>query len=458
VGTLKRRLEHGRKLLHARLSRRGLTLSAVLPAMLLGSVESSASLAESTARAATSTLISSASVPASVAILVQNLSSSIKTKIVWGLVLLFGACAGTGVWAYRGQSRAPTAPSAEPRTPAATAKSHDPPRPVPRKRESSETITVTGQVLDPNGKPLTATRVTVLAGIKCLLRSGGLSKERKVLAEAETNREGRFGLMVPRTSSLQNWEVDLVASHAGYGLAWQSFDADAAQPTITVRLPPERILRGRLIDLRGQPVAGAKLKITRVNKGSASIALDNSRHMEFVWPKPIVTDKNGQFLIHGIGESAVANLLAEHGHCAPQRLELADDETKTFVLAPARLLEGRVLYADTNKPAAHLEVGAWGVRAETDEHGWFRLNPTRGPIRAGEEIGLILAYAPQSEPYLNVQKEFGWPKVAATGGGQAPCRSRIAARGLGARPSHREGQRQASGGFTGVLPGSIRQP
>src|SRR5579883_1010218 len=110
LGTLKRRLEQGRKLLHVRLSRRGLTLSAVLPTMLLGSAEGSASLAESTTRLATSTLTGTVNLPASVAVLMAEMSSSIKVKALWGLVLMLGACVGVGAWVYRGQSSEPAAP------------------------------------------------------------------------------------------------------------------------------------------------------------------------------------------------------------------------------------------------------------------------------------------------------------------------------------------------------------
>jgi hypothetical protein len=104
---------------------------------------------------------------------------------------------------------------------------------------------------------------------------------------------------------------------------------------------------------------------------------------------------------------------------AAQTLEFVTGEKQgrqpiTRPLTPARFLEGRITYADTGKPAAHVEVVAWGVHGETDAQGHFRLNPARGPIHEQEEVGLILAYAPQRQPYLNVQKQFRWPKAALT--------------------------------------------
>ncbi len=108
LATLKRRLEQGRKLLHVRLSRRGVTLSAVLSALLLSAAEVPASLMASTIGLAASTLAGSASVPASVALLLEA-SSSMKVKVAWGLLMMLGACAGAGSWVYSGHNGEPAA-------------------------------------------------------------------------------------------------------------------------------------------------------------------------------------------------------------------------------------------------------------------------------------------------------------------------------------------------------------
>ncbi len=107
LGTLKRRLEQGRKLLHARLSRRGLTLATVLSTMLIGSEQVPASLAKATLNLATSALTGSASLSGSVALLLAEMSRSVKVKAFWGLVLMLGACAGASAWVYRGNAENP---------------------------------------------------------------------------------------------------------------------------------------------------------------------------------------------------------------------------------------------------------------------------------------------------------------------------------------------------------------
>ncbi len=422
--TLSSRLTEARKRLSRRLARRGLELMTLLSATALAQQSASAlatDLMSVTIKAALAIAAGDGPtgiVSALVGELVQNATTAMiasKAKIAATLLLAATLVAGVGAWTWR--MLATTQPSMQVEMkassiPSDTTKTNGESQSTIGKVEKRETMSVTGQVLDPEGKPLAGARVTVLAGIKRVLRDGGLSMARRALGQGETDREGRFRLAVPRTSSLRNWVVNVVAAHAGYGLAWQPFDADAAQPTVVIRLHPEQILRGRLMDLQGQPVAGAKLQIVSIDKKEgAGITLDGLRHMGFLWPKPIDTDKNGQFAIHGVGGIATVALLSEHQRCSPQRLELAAGQTKTFVLPPARLLEGRVLYADTGKPVPHVEVVGWGVLGKTDEHGWFRLNPTSGPIYNQEESGLILAYAPEGEPYLHVQKGFRWPKA-----------------------------------------------
>jgi hypothetical protein len=75
-------------------------------------------------------------------------------------------------------------------------------------------------------------------------------------------------------------------------------------------------------------------------------------------------------------------------------------EEPTFTLAPGRVLEGRVLYADTGKPA----TGARVLGALTDAAGRFQV-PTAGPAEQ-----TVLVYAPRGSPYLAVHRRVRWPR------------------------------------------------
>src|SRR5213079_2760849 len=84
-------------------------------------------------------------------------------------------------------------------------------------------------------------------------------------------------------------------------------------------------------------------------------------------------------------------------------------------LAPAQRIEGRVVYADTGKPAAgaHVNLSAFrgnsgkDVTTLTDAEGRFSLNPYPGAffqVRVWPQAG---------QSYLSVQKRVNWTKGAA---------------------------------------------
>ncbi len=86
-----------------------------------------------------------------------------------------------------------------------------------------------------------------------------------------------------------------------------------------------------------------------------------------------------------------------------------------MAVEPARIITGRVTYADTGKPAPHAVVGimthadqstTYAGDIETDAQGRFRFNPG-----SGHRYNLT-AFPPERQPYLNVDKNLEWPKGA----------------------------------------------
>ena len=90
----------------------------------------------------------------------------------------------------------------------------------------------------------------------------------------------------------------------------------------------------------------------------------------------------------------------------------------TAALEPAKVLTGRITYADTGKPVPHAVVEIYAYKRpqggpgytshyETDDQGNYRANPISG-VRY-----TMLAYVPQGQPYLNASSgdfPFAWPK------------------------------------------------
>ena len=89
----------------------------------------------------------------------------------------------------------------------------------------------------------------------------------------------------------------------------------------------------------------------------------------------------------------------------------------TLTLAPAKILSGRVIYADTRKPvprsivniaASEEQFGSMQTTEfRADDEGRFRANPSPG------NYFRVSAYAPPGMPYLNIQKARAWPVGAA---------------------------------------------
>ena len=84
----------------------------------------------------------------------------------------------------------------------------------------------------------------------------------------------------------------------------------------------------------------------------------------------------------------------------------------TLALQPARIINGRVTYADTGKPVHHAliivhtqeQTAPHPIDLETDADGRFRANP--GP---GDVVG-VMAAPPGGQPYLSALTRFSWTK------------------------------------------------
>src|SRR5262249_5389115 len=114
-------------------------------------------------------------------------------------------------------------------------------------------MTVTGRVVDAQGKAVANARVAVVGLAESAMRVHPLDSVPQILAEGRADAKGQFRLTAPQTSRKTYWEVYLLAGASGHGLATASLDADAKQPTAKVTLAREHIIRGRLVDLQGTP-------------------------------------------------------------------------------------------------------------------------------------------------------------------------------------------------------------
>ncbi len=437
AGTLHSRLARARERLRIRLKRRGVALPAALltAALAPGYVSASISplLCDSTTRSAIqfavrhAAAVGAMSAPSS-ALAQEVLLTMLLHKLrLTAIPLLVLAAVATGA----GSLTHLLAMNDEPlKTPAGQQ-----PRPATGSDRPAQALLpgpgrmfVTGAVLDPTGKPAARVPVDIIGRPRVAwVATREYVDPRVLIGKGETDADGRFRLDAARTRADGFFEVYALASAPGFGLGWVPLNADAKQPAAEIRLRPEQVIRGKLVDVQGQPAAGVELKVWSIGRpnvpqakgGYDGVNMGNPPPPEGlrVWPRNVVTDDQGRFEITGIGRNVTVgfNILDRRfasGGFQVRTDDLDGPKTVTEALLPAVTVEGRVLAADTGRPIpqALIEVGSGmaggGSRFRADDQGHFTAN-----VQLGQNYR-IQAFPPEGQPYLMGRVEFEWTKGA----------------------------------------------
>jgi RNA polymerase sigma factor (sigma-70 family) len=441
--TIEGRLERGRKMLRRRLERRGLALPAAL--LVAGSLQG-------TAKAALPGMLAAGVIQASVqgaagkeiggmvsaqaaklaaaTLKAMALTKAIKVAAFLTLLALLGT--GVSISAYR--QLAPVGAGVSPEQPALGARPNDEQaknETLPPKANDQKELTLTTRVVDDTGKPVPGAEVAVQR-ISGQVHIGGTDRLNtgKPLAQGQTDRNSQFRVAI-REEELSRYRIVGETSHVGlyvlagktgYGMAIERIGLDAPGSETVLRLPPETIVRGRVLDLQGQPAAGVEVKVILGlgEYGSApKIILQPLSKKSFsLWPDPVITDKEGKFTIKGLSARQRVYLSMEGGQFAAQDTEIkfAGQGQVTEVnltLAPAQVIEGVVTAADTGKPLPHMKFKLWKAgdprlmpTGETDSEGHYRLQSRQF------EKDFWLQLDPGKGPYLRFETKFPWPQGA----------------------------------------------
>ena len=182
---------------------------------------------------------------------------------------------------------------------------------------------------------------------------------------------------------------------------------DAAEPAAPVRLRPEQVIRGKLVDIRGEPAAGVEVQLNHVFHASRSAGVGDfdgiggGFHQLWdvppeelrAWPKPVTTDDQGRFTLAGIARGLTVRLEVRDIRFARQRFDVETDfgdgpKEVNLALQPATIIEGRALAADTGQPFAHAVIavrasfrsrpGLFDAKFRADDQGRFKVTPFPG--------------------------------------------------------------------------------
>jgi RNA polymerase sigma factor (sigma-70 family) len=340
-GTTSSRLTRARQLLRRRLARRGIDLTALLAALSIAASAGRAALPAALLNAVLrfGPLVAAGEpaagvIPSHVAALAAGVTRAMfltKAKVLIAALFLTAVFTGAALWAQ-------SAPSATPPVAA------PPPAPVDRApggpragaaNIADETFTYKGRVLGTDGKPIDGAKLY-------LIEPGETGKAPSV--RATTGKDGRFEFTAARKELLPAAappEIDafaflqVVAVAEGHAPDWTILGKRPSNE-LTFRLPRNDVtIEGRILDLQGKAVAGARIKVLRVEttpeddlapfleawrtalhehmaiRGLKKVLYDPSLAG---LPKSVTTDADGRFRLAGAGKERLLTLLVE----APQ--------------------------------------------------------------------------------------------------------------------------------------------
>jgi RNA polymerase sigma factor (sigma-70 family) len=249
-GTLSWRLAKARQRLRQQLTRRGIELSAVLAALSLAVGASEAAVPAVLASGAVrlGLLVAAGSpaavIPAPIAALAAGVTRAMfltRMKIAALVLVTAVLLAGVGALMHHAPAAGPEAGGLA-----------EGPVPVrPALPEKGERIAVDGRVLGPNNLPV--------AGAKLFLCD---LTGKHVAPQPAADAGGHFRFDVPIDGD--PFPLFLVATADGLGLDWSILRAHQSARDLTLHLPADVPIRGKVVNLEGKPVAGVTVRTVEV--------------------------------------------------------------------------------------------------------------------------------------------------------------------------------------------------
>ncbi len=326
-----------------------------------------------------------------------------------------------------------------------------------------------GRVVNESGQPIAHARVYAI-----LTSHEGNTWEmrHRVVEETKADREGRFTIALPPYDPITPGErqlitrsLSLLAVADGFGPdAYAEIDRAKAADEITLTLAHDTTpLEGRVLDLEGRPVAGARVRVRSIQTTEADLdawiakAAHNPRSIpeDFrtrnmvqqqvayfpVWKEmevaglamfpPVLTDAEGRFQLSGLGRNRLVSLELDGAGLAkdwlhavtrsmsPVPMPTSDPRSRSercfgasfdYTAEPAQVISGTLRDLDSGRPIAgamvqvhqfanSLLMVSGFVAATTDESGRYQLVGIPKPADGARPIRLEVLPTPD-QPYF----------------------------------------------------------
>jgi protocatechuate 3,4-dioxygenase beta subunit len=314
-----------------------------------------------------------------------------KVKVATAFLLIVSLLAGAGILtrqavAARQSTEQQTAAAEQP------GKEKAPPPVAPT--EADQTIAVSGRVLGPDDKPFMGARVFVW--------TNAVKGKDDLSVLARTGVAGRFHLALAKADLERDAKV--VATAKDHGPDWADAAEIARGDELTLRLVQDDVpINGRILDLEGQPVAGATVRVSRVEQGDLKRFLEQQKRGPFPdmktlgavaldGPASVTTGKDGRFRFTGFGHDRAVLLdlkgpgIENNFFHVLTRTEplpgMSGGSHGTYVATfdhhclPSKPIIGTVREKGTGKPLAGITVFSAKyehVTAQTDAQGHYRI-------------------------------------------------------------------------------------
>ncbi len=216
-------------------------------------------------------------------------------------------------------------------------------KPLTALRDGSATLhlrrgtLIEGRVLSADGRPVAAAQVYYGAG----------RRYPNSIPPFKTDAEGRFTIGVePGTLTT------LTAQATGYGPALLPIRVGPVPSRVQLTLPPSRVLRGRVVDPAGKPIARAGLSIA----WSGSESTKAARRGDEALAHELTTDADGRFAWADAPDSGITASVWADGFAAKDKLTLAPDVDHRIVLIPPTRIKGTVVDGLSGQPISHFSL------------------------------------------------------------------------------------------------------